>query len=387
MFDHLCVMNTLELGELAERLLFYDEITMYVDEEGINFLFFQEHPNLLIPFLEEYRDKVRLRCTVFNTGVYNENRYDAEIMRANEWLVGDKTFYEYIYESNNLETPDGYIKDKDLARRFLDLLKIDHLDDSVWHSIFDDNMAKNELPNFIRQYVADNYPNTYDLLPEDMSFAITDRDSLSFKLHADFDPWPVNKAFRKQGIRLNILRLASSYISFITDFPVWLELESDLQTAPLGATIVRSKINRLLSKQGKSLEVINNFQDIFLAGKNIEAVINSKERSFKDFIEIYEKGERFRAWIRDVPPDSNLMQEYYNSVTSNTWLERLPTKIARWSLFTGAGLGIDALGGGGVGTAAGLLLGTFDTFVLDKLLHGWKPNQFIDGTVKKFVEG
>jgi hypothetical protein len=34
-------------------------------------------------------------------------------------------------------------------------------------------------------------------------------------------------------------------------------------------------------------------------------------------------------------------------------------------------------GGGGVTTAIGLGLGLADTFLLDKMLEGWKPNHFI----------
>lgn len=58
----------------------------------------------------------------------------------------------------------------------------------------------------------------------------------------------------------------------------------------------------------------------------------------------------------------------------------------RWSLFTGAGLLLDALYGGGLGTASGLALSAGDAFLLDKLVKGWKPNQFIDNTLQEFVD-
>jgi hypothetical protein len=47
------------------------------------------------------------------------------------------------------------------------------------------------------------------------------------------------------------------------------------------------------------------------------------------------------------------------------------------------GLLADSIATGGVGTAIGLTVGALDTFCLDKLFSGWKPNQFIEEEVKK----
>ena len=38
------------------------------------------------------------------------------------------------------------------------------------------------------------------------------------------------------------------------------------------------------------------------------------------------------------------------------------------------------------GTAAGTALSLADSFLLDKLIKGWKPSQFIDGPLKDFVQ-
>jgi hypothetical protein len=46
---------------------------------------------------------------------------------------------------------------------------------------------------------------------------------------------------------------------------------------------------------------------------------------------------------------------------------------------------MDALGAGGLGTVAGLTISACDQFLLDKLLKGWKPNQFIDEKLKDFL--
>jgi hypothetical protein len=77
-------------------------------------------------------------------------------------------------------------------------------------------------------------------------------------------------------------------------------------------------------------------------------------------------------------PESDLIKEYYAEVTKETVADKLPGKTARFSVFTGLGLAADAVLTGGLGTVTGVSLGALDTFYLDKLLAGWKPNQFID---------
>ena len=64
----------------------------------------------------------------------------------------------------------------------------------------------------------------------------------------------------------------------------------------------------------------------------------------------------------------------------------MPGKSARWGIFTGAGIIADVVATGGIGTAIGLGLGAVDTFYLDKLISGWRPNQFIEDDVKELLK-
>jgi hypothetical protein len=73
-------------------------------------------------------------------------------------------------------------------------------------------------------------------------------------------------------------------------------------------------------------------------------------------------------------PDGEDAAEMVRQMRYRPWIERLPLKIARFSLFTGAGALIDLQGGGGLGTVSGLALGAFDEFLIDKLADKWRPN-------------
>ena len=65
--------------------------------------------------------------------------------------------------------------------------------------------------------------------------------------------------------------------------------------------------------------------------------------------------------------------------------DKLPGEGLRFSLFTGAGIRVDSCLTGGISAAIGVAFGLGDTFLLDKLVKGWKPNQYID-EIEKFLK-
>ena len=64
-----------------------------------------------------------------------------------------------------------------------------------------------------------------------------------------------------------------------------------------------------------------------------------------------------------------------------SWLDRLPGRAARFALFTSGGAVLDLA----AGLPIGLALGLADTFILDKLVRGWRPNQFIEDVLAPFT--
>ena len=141
-----------------------------------------------------------------------------------------------------------------------------------------------------------------------------------------------------------------------------------------------------MSRREKSLENIQMFQDVQLSNaRAIREAINSGEKSFDEFLGVLERAERFKNWLRSANPDAKLLEEYYDAATSETWAERLPTKLARFAFCTVSGALLEAIAPSGAGYAAGLGLGAADAMWTDKILKGWRPNQFINGPLRRFV--
>ena len=92
---------------------------------------------------------------------------------------------------------------------------------------------------------------------------------------------------------------------------------------------------------------------------------------------LLKEARKFKDWLQQQEPSVSLIHEYYKALEKETWLDKLPTKAIRFLIFTGGGLLVPALGSLGLSAA--------DTFLVDRLLGGWKPNQFVNGPLKDFA--
>jgi hypothetical protein len=175
------------------------------------------------------------------------------------------------------------------------------------------------------------------------------------------------------------------YVVTVSEMPIWSNLASELLIDTKRSMVIEDKITNLLNKVDHSTRELQVFNHAVLGNSRaIAEAIDNGFIPFEDFIVTYEKSVKFRKWLDGLPYDANLAAEYYREVTADGWCAKLPAKAAKWVLFTGIGYGIDLLGAGGIGTIAGLGLSAIDTFLLDRLLTGWRPNQFVQQELSRF---
>lgn len=178
----------------------------------------------------------------------------------------------------------------------------------------------------------------------------------------------------------------AQYGTTVANMSLWAEISSEVAVYPRQADVIAARLEPMLKEYSKNQAEVAAYQEFVLDdSKAIREAINTGARTFDEFIPVLERAKRFKEWLSDLSEDTSLIKQYHRDVTSDSWIDGLPGKSSRWVLFTGAGLGMDAAGAGGVGTAVGVTLSALDTFFLDRLLKGWKPHQFIEGSLRRFV--
>jgi hypothetical protein len=161
---------------------------------------------------------------------------------------------------------------------------------------------------------------------------------------------------------------------------------AEIVTVPVLSELIRLKHFEFLRRRDTSLGQLELFKEIAIGDfPSIREVINSGERKFVELLELVKQGAKFRNWLHDQNPDVNLLQEYQRAATADTWANKLPTKGLRFAIATGLGLAGEAFMPTGISTLAGLSIGAGDTFLLDKIIKGWRPNQFIESRMRSFV--
>jgi hypothetical protein len=155
-------------------------------------------------------------------------------------------------------------------------------------------------------------------------------------------------------------------------------------TVPISSDIMRLKHFEFLRRKDISSDDLELFHELIVPEfPTIREVINSRERSMQEFLVLLDEAARFKKWLTDAHPDVGLVQSYQKEVTKKSWVETLPGKAIRFVVAAGTGLGASAA----AGSAGGLSVGAANTFLLDRLLKGWRPNHFIDGPYRRFVSG
>lgn len=374
-----------DLGLLAEALIFYGEVSLIVKAPSLSGLLKQCTPETLLRFLEHGRLKIKYLNNMLGAISKSENtpyaRYDFGLI-SSEKLNLENAAHTIFKEATGKSG-----RGRRLANRFLRLAEPISYEESITNEI------KREVQDgkYISEYIERRLKKNPDIIGYNLNKALVFRFG---RLTDGGFPLQTNINFnelKKLNLQTKELKKPSSilahYGTTIADLSLWSRFDTEVAVNSSEAEILQSRFDVLLNKRKQSHEAVRSFQDlVFDDGKAIRNAINTGKRSLDDLFPVIERSGKFCEWLRDQPVDKEIIKSYYKEVTSDSWVDKLPGKTTRWAIFTGAGLGIDLLGGGGIGTSIGVTLSALDYFVVDKLIKGWKPNQFIHGELETFVK-
>jgi hypothetical protein len=375
----------IDLGFLAETLLFYSDVQIVADRAIIMQLLRALGPGLLLEFLnQKFLSIAYVRNTVgviTTDGNGPNERHDIGLIQlANEDLADfleGEIHIAGLPKNAARQLASRLAERMEVKRHEADLLENARLD--ILDSGYMSRIAKAILVEQAPEYCPPNL----------LQFSVA-RDTNGLIIETNIDWNEANRSYHKrvsaQHSTLTNAMILSHMVGLHGDLYFASAAETELATNPLHSALLGLKLESIASKRRWSTSAIEAFSRFVLNdGRALRETINTGKRSFEDLYKLLERASRFKGWIAGKSPDRSLLADYLKEVTADSWVDRLPVKALRWALFTALGFGAEVLGMGGVGVAVATAMGAADTFILDKLLKGWKPNQFIENDLARFL--
>jgi hypothetical protein len=248
-----------------------------------------------------------------------------------------------------------------------------------------DHTALAAAVDFLLREVVPSFPR-----PPDLRFALH-RESQGFRVDTNIDFAQVNEIYH-QCVPASHSSITAAYLLALiqgayeaTYFAA--KLNAEVAVHPVERAIQAKTIDAVVARYLHSSAQIESFTNLTLTDTySIREAVNTGKVGFSELLRLLDSADKFREWLRGQPPTEDIVRSYYRAVVKESWAEKLPARATRWGIFSAIGLGIDALGGGGIGTAAGQAVSAVDAFVIDKMLKGWKPHHFVEKVLRPTLE-
>ena len=167
--------------------------------------------------------------------------------------------------------------------------------------------------------------------------------------------------------------LAHAY-EYLIDTQIAANMSIDLFGSEMTASIAAIHVNEGLGRAQNAKQVRHRFETyVFEDAGAFSEAFNSGHLTFSEAIKSIKKSRDMRDWLINVPPSADLVTEYIYAVEQSLQDKGLGKKTLKLALFAADGL--ELLGSGFVGAAAGGLVETF----ADRILNaGWRPTVFVN---------
>lgn len=393
MFDAIAYKNAIgpgpliDIGALAEGLLFYGRVAIVGNSGTVRDLLSRIPPFVLLSLLRDGRlefhylaDQIGVSTTPLSNGksLHSLVRFSSPDHTIEK--VGPQAFKD---------AAGGTSQAKIGASQFTRLLRpLDHSafdQESILQAIADNRATELSISSLVHEVVP------AFALSEETHFKI-ERENQGFYVDTNLDFGVLNK-FYHQVVPSSHSSLSEAYFLALiqgayeaTFFAAMLDTE--VAVHPIERAVQARAVEAVARRHTDNQTQIESFTDLTLSNCHaIREAVNSGAVPFSSVVRLLDSADKFRHWLHQQPLDANIVRAYYQETVKESWVEKLPGKSTRWSIFTGIGLGLDALGVGGLGTVAGVAASAVDSFVLDKLIKGWKPHQFVEKDLKSLFDG
>ncbi len=391
MFDVICIhredvltKRPLDLGFLAECLLFYQKVRILVDAEAFRFLLGSCEPHLWIELIEmgaleiEYFDNMPSVLTPdmgtpterhdFGLIAADEMRFPQVLTRALEGRVGPsgRNFSRLCIKFTHSVMRSEYTGDLLNAAR----------------SDLDDQQYVLSATKGLLSCVAPEYTPPAPLVFQPIRCPDGFR---TIETNIDFEA--ANKSYHRRvhpdGSHLSAAAILAHLAATRQEIDVASRHNADVALSPIHSIMAGCKLAALVQREAQRSEALDAFEEFTVESRSIREAVNSGQRCLAEVIELVRKAHKFKAWLKKLDNPEKLCEEYCSEVSHLGWADKLPAKTVRWLMMSAAG-GL-LYHHVSAGLACSQVLSAADALLLDKLLKGWRPNQFVEGPLKRFL--
>lgn len=394
MFERICIKDKktenyrLDIGFLIDTILFYGKVIVIAHKEELKILFSTLGENLIKELVSSGRLEIRFKGNHLGSMIFPGGKYNVDTF-SSENVTLDSTLYEIHREQVNNSQ-----KNLKFSAEFSKLIEAYNYGKEVRENIVTDFNNVELLSKTLPLYINSIVPNFE--LPEKIEIEILKDDNFgpyeAYSLSTNIDLNELNRIHKQNNPEVKYDIDYSGFLLSMAeskgDIHLASDLNSELVTSELYSKFIEIELIELISKRAKSQTELNLFKEYSLADcTSLGSAFVNGTLNGKELLRIFDKSDKFREWLSKIPEDGNLLGEYHKAVITKDLSEKLPVKTARFVIFGGIGLTLDLLGTGGIGTAIATTLAVGDTFLLDRIINRkWKPNQFIDNTLKPKIK-
>lgn len=387
MFEKICIKSNIgngqkiDIASLIDTMLFYGEVNVLVYENELTALLRAFGVDLLAELIQMGRIKLHIRQKAFGAanptnnskhiygfGFFNkqEDSIDGILYRAHRAYIKNSTQnnmfaarFSYIVSPLAQETTEimDFIKEDLKNQEYLKCATSAYLE-----YYFPEYSQKEELEIQIEE-------TTQPGFPFDSSFCI----------HSNLNEKELTNIIHKQGFNgpfyYSGLLLALGE-SRSDNYTAGL-FESELITNDSYSKLIALQFSDSIKKALKGQEQINLFQDNILYGcPRLGEAFLTHAISSRQLKELLKEGDKWRYWLQKQSEDSNIISEYVEELSKKTLVDNPIIKGSRMAVTSLISF-IPIFG-----TILEKTASIIDTFFVDKLLRGWKPNHFIQEKLK-----
>lgn len=394
MFEHIVLRKSegglpISAGQIAEALLYYQKVHLFIDRGTLFKLIKQIGAGRTLTLLRRaelsavYCEQ-GLATRTESVGVSQFHNYAAITLFGNKGVGQLKTpldRLQYELERQGINKSEA----KRFSKAFLDLVPIRKFSGNHFLQGGIIDAAKCDLLDIeyarqaIRKAIAVT-PGGYEI-GDDLKFEVINSE-LGMFVFTDIDLELINQRrfHATPSIEpLTIAHLLSNILDARADLALASFYGGDFITSAVTSSIIQVRHTELLRRSNINVDSRRQFTEVVLPDSpSLAEVIDSGERSFDDFLNLLDRAEKFKDWLKAANPDEDLIRTYMRDVSSQDWLQRLPAKSLRYLL---------TLALGAANPAVGFVSGIVDNFIVEKVFSGWRPNHFVSEKLSPFLRG